>query len=114
MDAVMGKNKYLQAALKSLPFQQQQQGGSDAADDDKPLPPMPADERKLAEALLQQVSGWQDAAPSSLEQDEQRLQALRAAGQDADARLVAAVRYRAERKKLLLAAASVLKAYTRG
>ncbi len=106
----MGKNLYMQAALRSLPFEEQ---GPSSGADDAPLGPMRKVERQLAEALLQQVSSWQESAATTLQQDEERLAVLLGPDVEVDGRLIAAVQYRIERKKLLLAAAAVLKAYLR-
>jgi hypothetical protein len=112
MDAVMGKIMHLQAALKSLPFDSSDAGAASSSED-APLAPASAAEKELAEALLQQVRVWQDAAPTSLQQDEQLLKEYEGPDIEVDGRLIAAVKYRIERKKLLLAASSVLTAYLR-
>ncbi|PSC69026.1 ribulose-1,5 bisphosphate carboxylase oxygenase large subunit N-chloroplastic [Micractinium conductrix] len=91
-----GQDPYAFAALKSLPFAADE---GDAAELDAQL----ALTGQLAGELAAEAAGW----PTTLDQDSRLLQGWReaaAAGSGTDARLVAAVEYRLQRKALMLRA----------
>ena len=101
-----GQDPYAFAALKSLPFAADE---GDAAELDAQL----ALTGQLAGELAAEAAGW----PTTLDQDSRLLQGWReaaAAGSGTDARLVAAVEYRLQRKALVRTAAGLLADFTRG
>lgn len=133
MGAARGESPYLLAALRSLPLlmdNPEAAAASDAAasgvdpaaaDAGRGLAPATADEQRLAGALLQQLDAELAACVTTLQEDEEALadaaadgaRATRSGSSSADVRLVAAVRYRLERKKLMGAAQALLRTFTR-
>lgn len=125
MDAAQGKNPYLIAALKSLPVtaddigpaQEAAAAAGAAAGTGRGLGPSTQQEKDLADALKQQVEAQlAQGSGSSLQEDEQLLQQLEEQQQqqgEVDVRLVAAVRYRVERKRLLQACQVLLNIFLR-
>lgn len=125
MDAAQGKNPYLIAALKSLPVtaddvgpaQEAAAAAGAAAGTGRGLGPATQQEKDLADALKQQVEAQlAQGSGSSLQEDEQLLKQLEEQQQqqgEVDVRLVAAVRYRVERKRLLQACQVLLNIFLR-
>jgi hypothetical protein len=113
MDAARGRNPYLIAALKSLPVTADEVGTAQeaaaaagaTAGTGRGIGPASQQEKELAAALMQQVEvQLAQGSSSSLQEDEQLLQQLEEKQQqqgEVDVRLIAAVRYRVERKRLL-------------
>jgi adenylosuccinate synthase len=125
MDAARGKNPYLIAALKSLPVTADEVGSAQeaaaaagaTAGTGRGIGPASQQEKDLATALMQQVEvQMAQGSSSSLQEDEQLLQQLEEKQQqqgEVDVRLIAAVRYRVERKRLLQSCQVLLNIFLR-
>jgi hypothetical protein len=135
MEAAKGKNPYLIAALKSLPLTADDAppASADSAASDsssssssRGIGAAAAEEKQLAEALMQQLQAEMKGWTTSLAEDEQLLlslvtrppqlsaEAAAALGKLAtDPRLLSAVMYRIERKRLLQACQVLLNVFTR-
>jgi hypothetical protein len=137
MDAARGRNPYLFAALKSLPLadeqpeqqQEEQEGQGEVSEGSDQRLAATAGEQDLAGALLEQVDFENGSCSTSLKEDEELLQQLlgdssssgskgeglggTTEGGEVDVRLIAAVRYRIERKRLLQATHLLLRLFLR-
>jgi hypothetical protein len=133
MNAAKGKNPYIIAALKSLPLTADDATSNDSSSssssssaEGRGIGVATAEEKQLAEALMQQLQAEMKEWATSLAEDEQLLlslvtrppqlspEAAAALGKlAADPRLLSAVKYRIERKRLLQACQVLLNVFAR-
>jgi hypothetical protein len=131
MEAAKGKNPYIIAALKSLPLTADDVTSSDnssssssSSTEGRGIGGATAEEKQLAEALMQQLHAEMKGWATSLAEDEQLLlslvtrppqlspEAAAALGKLAtDGRLLSAVKYRIERKRLMQAGQVLLNVF---